>query len=168
MCVRLADGTSEQVLGMLREGVADVALAEEVRLTWADLAGEFFVALGPGSSIRRLADLGFAQAGVEPRRRVETSTAMTAGGLIRTGLGVSAMPKLALALMPTTYVVTRPLGEPSITRKIALHRRPNERTPATVQHLIDRISAHAVEATEAVEAVEEVDVDSWQVAGVDV
>ena len=173
--VRLADGTSEQVLGMLRDGAADIALAEvgpastglvvealtddplvavlpvghalaeRARLTWADLAGEFFVALGPGSSIRRLADLGLAQAGVEPRQRVETGTVATAGGLIRAGLGVSAMPKLALALMPTTSVVTRPLGEPSITRKIALHRRPNERTPATVQHLIDRILAHAVE-----------------------
>ena len=172
--VRLADGTSEHVLGMLREGAVDVAVAEvgpasaglvvepladdplvavlplghpladKARLTWAELAGEFFIAFGPGSSIRRLTDLGLVQAGVEPRQRVETGTVATAGGVISAGLGVSVMPRLALGLMPTATVVTRPLGEPVIIRKIALHRRPNERIPATVQHLIDRILADAL------------------------
>ncbi|MFD7896965.1 LysR substrate-binding domain-containing protein [Streptomyces sp. NPDC059568] len=172
--VRLVDGTSEQVLEALRDGSADFAIAEvgpasaglsmrpllddplvavlprghaladQVRVAWTDLAGEPFIAFGPGSSIRRLVDLGLAQAGVEPRHRLEAGTVATAGGMISAGLGVSAIPELALALMPSGPLVTRPLGEPSIRRRIAVHQQANRRTPETVQRLIDRVVAQVL------------------------
>jgi hypothetical protein len=40
----------------------------------------------------------------------------------------------------------RPLGEPSVKREIAVHRREEERTPATAQRLIDRTFSEAGEA----------------------
>jgi LysR family transcriptional regulator, carnitine catabolism transcriptional activator len=169
--VRLADGTNEQVLTLLRDGDADLAITEvgpasaglRIRplvddpfvavlpqrhalaahdeLSWRDFAGESFISFSQDSSIRRLADLGLAQACVEPRQQLETRTVATAGGMIAAGLGVSAMPELVLPLLSATPVATRPLRGPLITRKIAVHLRPDERCPATVQRLIDRIVA---------------------------
>jgi LysR family carnitine catabolism transcriptional activator len=167
--VRLADGTNEQVLALLRAGDADLAitevspasaglrvehllddpfvavlplghrLVERDTLSWSDFAGESFIAFSRDSSIRRLADIGLAQSGVEPRQQLETRTVATAGGMIAAGLGVSAMPALVLPLLSATPVVTRPLVGPVVTRKIAVHLRAGERTPATVQRLVDRI-----------------------------
>jgi LysR family carnitine catabolism transcriptional activator len=167
--VRLADGTNDQVLSLLRERGADFAITEvgpasagfairlliddpfvavlppghaltaREELTWQDFADESFIVFSPDSSIRRLADLGLAQADVQPRQQLETRTVATAGGMIAAGLGVSAMPAQVLPLLSATPVVTRPLTGPSITRRIAVHQRADERCPATVQRLIDRI-----------------------------
>jgi LysR family carnitine catabolism transcriptional activator len=167
--VRLEDGTNEQILASLRDGGADVAITEfgpasigfvvtpvlddsfvavlppahpfcaRPQLAWRDFAGVPFVAFSPGSSIRRLADLGLAQAGVQPRSRLETRTVPTAGGVIAAGLGISAMPRLVLPLLAATATVTRPLADPTIIRKIAVHRRADEPCPAAVQHLIDHV-----------------------------
>ena len=167
--VRLADGTNAEILHLLRDGVADLAitevgpasaglvvdpflddpfvavlppghaLADRPALSWADLAAEPFIAFSPDSSIRRLADLGLAQAGVQPRQNLETRTVATAGGMIAAGLGVSAMPELVLPLLAATPVVTRPLGGPAVTRKIAVHRRADEPCPVAVRRLVDRV-----------------------------
>jgi DNA-binding transcriptional LysR family regulator len=47
---------------------------------------------------------------------------------------------LVLPLLSATPVVTRPLVDPVVTRKIAIHLRAGERVPAAVRRLIDRIS----------------------------
>lgn len=114
-------------------------LADRPSLTWADLAAEPFVAFSPDSSIRRLADLGLAQAGARPHRILETRTVATAGGMIAAGLGVSAVPELVLPLPAATPVVTKPLAEPVVTRKIAVHRSAGEPCPAAVRRLVDRV-----------------------------
>ncbi|WP_211763497.1 LysR family transcriptional regulator [Kutzneria sp. CA-103260] len=167
--VRLADGTNEHVLAMLQRGEADIAITEVGPastafaleqliddplvavlppehalaalddLSWPDFAGESFIAFSPDSSIRRLTDLAFAQAGIEPTRRLETRTVATAGGMVAAGLGVSAMPELVLPLLSATTVVTRPLRNPLIVRKIAVHRRSEDRYPAAVQRLVNQI-----------------------------
>lgn len=167
--VRLADGTNAEILALLRDGSADLALtevgpasadlvvepflddpfvavlppghalADRPSLTWTDLAAESFIAFSADSSVRRLADLGLAQAGVHPLRHLETRSVATAGGMIAAGLGVSAMPELVLPLLAATPVITRPLLEPSITRKIAVHRRPDDPCPLAVLRLVDRI-----------------------------
>jgi DNA-binding transcriptional LysR family regulator len=72
---------------------------------------------------------------------LETWTVAAAGGMIAAGLGVSAVPELVLPLLSATPVVIRPLRGPLVTRKIAVHLRPDERRPAAVQRLIDRIVA---------------------------
>jgi LysR family carnitine catabolism transcriptional activator len=167
--VRLSDGTNKQVLDQLRCGAADLAITEDSpdsaefalrplfddpfvavlppehrlcagsEVSWAELAAEPFIAFSTDSSIRRLADLGLALAGVRPRWQVETRTVATAGGMIAAGLGISAMPALVLPLLSATPLVSRPLTAPRMTRKIAVHHRAGERPPAAVQRLIDRL-----------------------------
>ena len=108
-------------------------------LSWADLAAERFIAFSQDSSVRRLTDLGFAQAGVEPEMLVQTRAVATAGGMIATGLGISAMPELVLPLLSFTKVVTRPLQRPVITRKLALHLRPREALQPAARQFADHL-----------------------------
>jgi LysR family carnitine catabolism transcriptional activator len=167
--VRLADGTNEQVLALLREGDADLAitgaspasaglhvehllddpfvavlppahrLADRNALSWSDFTGESFIMFSQDSSIRQLADFGLTESAAQPHRQWETRTVATAGGMIAAGLGVSAMPKLVLPLLSATPAVTVPLVDPVVTRKIAVHLRVGEQCPTMVRRLIDLI-----------------------------
>jgi LysR family transcriptional regulator, carnitine catabolism transcriptional activator len=167
--LHLLDGTTREVLEHLRSGAADLAVADQspassgltqyplvedlvvavlpaghrhaarAELSWSDLAAERFVAFSEDSSVRRLTDLGFAQAGVEPETLVETRTVATAGGMIAAGLGISAMPELVLPLLSFTRLVTRPLTDPVITRNLSVHLRPGEPLSAAAQRVADHI-----------------------------
>jgi LysR family transcriptional regulator, carnitine catabolism transcriptional activator len=167
--LHLLDGTTREVLEHLRSGAADLAVTDQspaaaaldVRplaedrvlavlpvghryssrseLTWADLATERFIAFSQDSSVRRLTDLGFAQAGVEPETLVETRAVATAGGMIAAGLGISAMPGLVLPLLSFTRLTTRPLERPAVTRKLALFLRPGETLHPAARQLADHL-----------------------------
>jgi DNA-binding transcriptional LysR family regulator len=169
--LHLLDGTTREVLGHLRSGAADLAVTDQSpasagldvhplvedrvvavlpvghryssspSLSWADLAAERFIAFSQDSSVRRLTDLGFAQAGVEPETLVETRAVATAGGMIATGLGISAMPELVLPLLSFTNLTTRPLENPVITRKLGLHRRPGEALQPAARQLADHLAS---------------------------
>ncbi|MCU1685858.1 MAG: transcriptional regulator, LysR family [Amycolatopsis sp.] len=168
--VHLVDGTTREVLEKLRSGTADIAvtesspastglllrplfedrvvavlpeghhLAARAKLTWTELAAEPFVALSADSSVRRLTDLAFAQAGSEPETLVETRTIATAGGMVAAGLGVSAMPELVLPLLSFTRFVTRPLVGPVVTRKVAMHLRHEYPLSAAAHRFVDRLA----------------------------
>lgn len=169
----LLDGTTREVLGHLRSGAADLAItdrspasagltlhpliddrvvavlpaghrhAARAKLSWSDLAAERFIAFSADSSVRRLTDLGFAQAGVEPETLVDTRTVATAGGMIAAGLGVSAMPELVLPLLSFTRLVTRPLGNPVITRNLAVHLRSDESLSPAARRFMDHFLRQA-------------------------
>jgi LysR family transcriptional regulator, carnitine catabolism transcriptional activator len=175
--LHLLDGTTREVLEHLRSGAADLAVTDQSpasaaldvhplaedrlravlpaghhytsrpELTWADLAVERFIAFSQDSSVRRLTDLGFAQAGVEPETLVETRAVATAGGMIAAGLGISAMPELVLPLLSFTQLTTRPLERPAVTRKLALHLRSGETLHPAARQLADYLlstsSTHA-------------------------
>ena len=171
--LHLLDGTTREVLEHLRSGAADLAITDQspasaaldvhpladdrvvavlpaghrhssrAELTWADLASERFIAFSKDSSVRRLTDLGFAQAGVEPETQVETRAVATAGGMIAAGLGISAMPELVLPLLSFTRLVTRPLERPAVTRKLALHLRPGETLHPATRQLADLLRSAA-------------------------
>jgi DNA-binding transcriptional LysR family regulator len=151
--VEVLDVTAAEATAHLRTGRADLAIAEPppvhddldiqiLRLdpvravlparhrlssgqpvTWAALAAEPFIALGHGSSVRRLTDRAFAQAGAAPTSLLETRNIATAGAMVEAGLGVSALPELVLPLLAFAPVVTRELRDPPVAREIAVITR---------------------------------------------
>jgi DNA-binding transcriptional LysR family regulator len=169
--IRLADGTSREVLDLLRTGAADLAITEDgpasaglsVRplfddpvvavlpeghhlaaapaVTWELLAAEPFIAFSEDSTVRRLTDLGFAHANVAPEHVVQTRAVATAGGMIAAGLGVSAMPRSVLPLLSFGRFVDRPVTGPVVTRKVAVHLRPADRPPVSVRRFLDHLLA---------------------------
>jgi DNA-binding transcriptional LysR family regulator len=178
----ILDGTTQEALDHARSGTADLAfteiagpdpglvtrplreepmlavlpaghrLAARPGLTWADLAGETFIAFTVDSSIRRLTDLAFTRAEVTPTAVVETRTVATAAGMIAAGLGVSAMPELVLPLASFAPVVARPLDSPAVTRKLAVHTRRQPPLSPAAARFLDHLVA-TVEPAPAVPGV---------------
>jgi LysR family transcriptional regulator, carnitine catabolism transcriptional activator len=171
--VEILDVTTAEAKLHLRSGRADVALVEESSaeefaarrlhtdrmvavlpehhplaaqpsLRWAELAHQPFIALGRGSSVRRLTDLAFSRAGVSPSTVVEARNIATAGGLIEAGLGVSAMPELALPLVAFAPLAYRELHDPLVSRNIAALTRPDGPTSPPARRFLDALAAHMV------------------------
>jgi LysR family carnitine catabolism transcriptional activator len=87
-------------------------------ISWSELETIPFIAMAPESSVRRLTDTAFAQAGVSIRPLYECAHLATVGGLLRAGLGVSALPATTLELIHANGCVSRPLINPKMTRTI--------------------------------------------------
>lgn len=114
-------------------------LAGHPAVTWAALAEEPFITMTKGSSVRRLTDLAFAQAGRLPETLVEARNAATAGGMIQAGLGVSALPDLVLPLLASAPFVTRELRDPSVDRQIAVITRPGRPASPAARRFLDSL-----------------------------
>ncbi len=87
---------------------------------WKEFDGRPFVAMVPGTSVRALTDAAFAQAGLSIRPRFEVTHLATAGALVAAGLGVTALPALTLPVLGRGPLVTRPLREPRMIRRIGI------------------------------------------------
>jgi DNA-binding transcriptional LysR family regulator len=165
--VRIMDGLERAVLGKVLSGDADFAvttvgaasdrldhhplirdrfravlpeghpLADRDEVTWEDLAAEPFLAVGPESSVRRLTDAAFAQAGAEVRLAAEASNVATVGGLVAAGLGVSAMPALVLPLLGPGRVVHRELAGPTVERRLDVVVRARRTLPPAAAAFLD-------------------------------
>jgi LysR family carnitine catabolism transcriptional activator len=95
----------------------DHPLTRRESVTWADLAREPFLAVAPTSSVRRLTDRAFTQAGLDVTPAAEAGNVATVGGLIAAGLGVSALPALVLPLTGAR-VARRDLIGPVLDRRL--------------------------------------------------
>lgn len=101
-------------------GCAGGALDGSASWRWQEFAGGPFIAMTAGSSVRTLTDAAFAQAGDAVRPRFEVAHLATAGALVAAGLGLTALPELALPVLGRGPFVTRPLGAPSMVRRIGV------------------------------------------------
>ncbi|QUX30254.1 LysR family transcriptional regulator [Nocardiopsis akebiae] len=155
--VHVLDGMSEAAVERLQAGECDLALvaegrvpgelvsrpllrdryfavvpvghpfAERAALTWADLAGEAFLATGGDSSVRAGADAAFERAGVVPERIVRAGNVSTIGGLVSAGIGVTALPALVGVLMSFADHVRVPLTDPVVDRGLSVLTRRDRR-----------------------------------------
>ncbi|PZG08652.1 LysR family transcriptional regulator [Nonomuraea aridisoli] len=176
--VRIMDGLERAVLGRVLNGDADFAvttvgaasdrldqrplirdrfravlpaghpLARRDEVAWEDLAGEPFLAVGPESSVRRLTDAAFEQAGAEVRPAAEASNVATVGGLVAAGLGVSAMPALVLPLLGPGHVVHRELVGPVVERRLDVVVRARQALPPAAAAFLDLLDEARTEGRE--------------------
>lgn len=111
------------------------ALAQRKTVAWADLTGERLIAVARSSGNRQLLDDALAKAGVNPAYRFEVSHIATLLGMVEAGLGLAAVPRLAL---PATHVTLAgiALRGPVVSRELGLARRRGAalRAPAQVFH----------------------------------
>lgn len=176
--VRIMDGLERAVLGKVLSGDADFAittvggrqdrlehrplirdrfhavlpeghpLAERDEVTWEDLAAEPFLAVGAESSVRRLTDAAFAQAGTGATLAAEASNVATVGGLVAAGLGVSAMPALVLPLLGPGRIVHRPLVAPVVERRLDVVVRARRTLPSTAAAFLGLLEESRAQALE--------------------
>lgn len=112
-------------------------LAGESEVAMADLASESWVDNDVARGwCRRVIMDACAAAGFQPRFRVETHNYLTAGSLVRAGLGISVMPSLGARHLPEG-VVAVPVAQPRPIRAIgALVREDAAGTPL-VQRVVE-------------------------------
>ena len=123
--------TDPFVLAMRR----DHRLAGRASLAWSDLGDERLMTAARSSGNRQLLDDAMARAGVDPVYRFEVSHMATLLGMVEAGLGVAAVPRLAL---PESHpsMVGVPLLSPAVSRVLGLTTRHGAalRAPAKMFH----------------------------------
>lgn len=123
--------TDPFVLALRREH----PLAARKTLAWAELESERLIAVARSSGNRQLLDDALAKAGINPSYRFEVSHIATLLGMVEAGLGLAAVPRLALPPAHPALVGVA-LRRPSVSRVLGLATRRGAalRAPATMFH----------------------------------
>lgn len=179
--VAIADSLSELVLDLVADGGADIGLtvrppanrrlsyrslltdrfclvsraidapAEDAAVDWHFFERRPFIAMSRASSVRIMTDAAFLQAGVAVTPLYECTHLSTTGGLVAAGLGITALPQLAIAILADPQLVARSLAGPVLDRSIgAVTRAGRPPAPAAAAFLNDLVAeAEALLATRA-------------------
>lgn len=111
------------------------ALASRKTVAWPDLQAERLIAVARSSGNRQLLDDALAKAGVNPTFSFEVSHIATLLGMVEAGLGLAAVPRLALPPAHPTLVGIA-LRKPEVTRVLGLatRRGASLKAPAKMFH----------------------------------
>lgn len=93
-------------------------LARQSEVRWKDFEGYPFIAMTVENGIRELVDNAAAAQGTRLTIASEVSNLATVNGLLGEGVGITALPGLALPDVDHPILVCRPLKEPILKRKI--------------------------------------------------
>jgi DNA-binding transcriptional LysR family regulator len=103
---------------------ADHVLAKKKTVKWAELAQHRVITVGRLSGNRALLDFGLPSGLPQQRWTYEVQHSFWTGlGMVEAGIGVIAVPMLALAGRVDSRLVSRPLVEPKLTRTLTVIRR---------------------------------------------
>jgi len=167
MRVKMLDAGANEVLGAVQRGEADfglnfigaqeadihfTALAEErfvaacrrehplarlKQVSWAQLADHDFLSVNRSSGNRLLLDQALAGVPNRPQAIFETQHVTTLLGLVEAGLGVAAVPAMAMPGADHPTLVSVPLVDPVVTRHLGLICRRGRALSPAAQQLFD-------------------------------
>lgn len=118
----------------------DHPIARKRKVTWAELAKYDYMTVSKSSGNRLLVDNALAGIAVRPRWSYETRHVSTMLGLVEAGLGVAAVPRLALPTGRHPVLTSVPIAEPKVTRTLGLIRRRNRALSPAAQQLYDMLA----------------------------
>jgi DNA-binding transcriptional LysR family regulator len=118
----------------------DHPLTHKRSVTWAELGRYDYMTVSKSSGNRLLIDLALANVRERPRWFYETRHVSTLLGLAEAGLGVTAVPRLAMPPAGHATLAAVPLVEPTITRTIGLIRRRGRSLAPAAQDLFALIT----------------------------
>jgi DNA-binding transcriptional LysR family regulator len=105
----------------------DHDLASFNHVQWRQLEPYPFITVGRQSGNRLLLDIGLANSEWRPKWFYEVQHLSTSLGLVEAGLGIAALPSLAMPRGPHPFLVSRPLVDPVLRRTMGLIRRRSHR-----------------------------------------
>jgi DNA-binding transcriptional LysR family regulator len=115
----------------------DHPLARKRRVTWSELAAFDFIAVSKSSGNRLLLDQALAGVPGRPQSLYEAEHVNTLLGLVEAGLGVAAVPSLAMPGKDHPVLVSVALEDPVVTRRVGLIRRKGRSLSPAAQQLYD-------------------------------
>ncbi|WP_444943766.1 LysR substrate-binding domain-containing protein [Microbulbifer sp. ZKSA006] len=95
-------------------------LADKAKVRWSDLADFPFIAMNRGSAVRRWTDEAFQQSGKAVHYTCEANQLSTIGQLVRTGMGISALPSLCEVQVQEYRLECRPLSAPVVSQEVGV------------------------------------------------
>jgi len=115
----------------------DHPLAKKKTVKWSDLEQHRVITVGRMSGNRALLDFGLGSTLPQQRWTYEVQHSFWTGlGMVEAGIGVIAVPMLALSGRNNPRLVSRPLVEPQLTRTlVVIRRRGVTLSPATQEFL---------------------------------
>ncbi len=115
----------------------DHPLAQRKEVRWTELAEYDYITVCKASGNRLLLDQALVGVSPLPRSLYETQHGTTLIGLVEAGLGVGAVPAMAMPQDNHPLLVSVPLVEPVVTRKMGLIRRRASVLSPAAQQLYD-------------------------------
>jgi DNA-binding transcriptional LysR family regulator len=115
----------------------DHPLAAKRKVTWQDLARHDFITVSRASGNRLLIDQALAGLQHRPQALYEAQHVTTLLGLVEAGLGVAAVPSLAMPAEKHPVLVSVPLVEPDVTRAVGLIRKRGRKLAPAAQQLYE-------------------------------
>jgi DNA-binding transcriptional LysR family regulator len=113
----------------------DHPLAKKRRVTWTELAQYDYISVSKASGNRLLLDQALSGLPGRPQAIYETEHVTTMLGLVEAGLGVAAVPSIAMPAADHPLLVSVPLLEPVISRRIGLIQRKGRTLSPAAQQL---------------------------------
>jgi len=110
---------------------------------WAIFATRPFIAMSSASSVRPMTDAAFLTAGLSVAPLYECAHLSTGGGLVEAGLGVTALPELAIAALANKNLAATPLTRPVLDRSIGVVTRTGRQAPAFLEAFLVALQAEA-------------------------
>ena len=101
----------------------DDVLATRAAVNWSVFATRPFLASGPGSSIRPVTDAAFVHNGLTLRPAFTFPSVSAAGAMVAAGLGLTALPRLALPLAHSPALAAVNLQHPTLSRPLGILTR---------------------------------------------
>jgi DNA-binding transcriptional LysR family regulator len=130
----------------------DHPIARKRKISWAELNEHDYMTVAKSSGNRLLIDLALTDIPARPRWFYEVRHVSTLVALVEAGLGVAAVPRLAMPLTDHPTLVSVPLIDPAITRTVGLIRRRGRSLSPAAQQLYDLLLASRPRYTSRVAA----------------
>jgi LysR family transcriptional regulator, carnitine catabolism transcriptional activator len=96
-------------------------LARKRTLKWTEIVDQPFIAMSHDTGLRELVEEVAQKKGVGVNLVAEVSNLATLNGMIEEGIGISALPSLALPRNNHSFLRHRPLTDPKVERTIRLY-----------------------------------------------
>jgi DNA-binding transcriptional LysR family regulator len=119
-------------------------LARRRRVSWAELNQFDYMTVAKASGNRLLLDLALTEIPVRPSWFCEVRHVSSLVSLVEAGLGIAAVPRLAMPQGEHPTLVSVPLVEPTVTRTVGLIRRRGRVLSPAAQQLYDLLAASRI------------------------
>jgi DNA-binding transcriptional LysR family regulator len=117
----------------------DDPIASRPKVNWSVFTERPFIASGEASSIRFLTDRVFAATGLSITPSYASANISVLGAMVSGGIGIAAVPRLALRLIDTSDLAILPLINPSASREIGILSRKNRSLSAAAVSFRDTV-----------------------------
>lgn len=115
----------------------DHVLAGKRSVSWSDIARYDYINVSKTSGNRLLLDQALSHLPDRPQSIYETQHVTTMLGLVEAGLGIAAVPSIAMPGADHPLLVSVPLVDPIITRQVGLIRRKGRPLSAAANQLYE-------------------------------